>query len=183
MTHENELFHEKAKLLSDLLKNELSFEWKEEQHKAFEDLKEKISSTVLKFLNFTKSFEIHIDTNVFIIGGVLRQEGPLITFETKKLYGAQLRWPIHEKELYVIISCLKMWQHFLGTHKTKVFTDNVSLKYFETQLKVSTKQLRWHNTLALLDVEMIHKLRWDNVVPNTLSRKEKIQVEKPPTKT
>jgi hypothetical protein len=76
-----------------------------------------------------------------------------------------------------------MWQHFLGTHKTKVFTDNVSLKYFEIQLKVSTKQLRWHNTLALLDVEMIHKLGWDNVVPNTLSRKEKIRVQKPPTKT
>jgi len=34
-----------------------------------------------------------------------------------------------------------------------------------------------------LDVEMIHKLGWDNVVPNTLSRKEKIRVEKPPTKT
>jgi hypothetical protein len=45
---------------------------------------------MLKFLNFTKSFEIHIDTSAFIIGGVLKQEGHLITFETKKLYGAKL---------------------------------------------------------------------------------------------
>jgi hypothetical protein len=79
----------------------------------------------------------------------------LITFETKKLYGAQLWWPIHKKELYVTISCLKMWPHFLGMHKTKVFMD----KYFEIQLKASTKQLKWHDTLVLLDVEMIHKLR------------------------
>jgi hypothetical protein len=29
---------------------------------------------------------------------------------------------------------------------------------------------------------MIHKLKWDNVVPDTLSRKEEFEVEKPPTK-
>jgi hypothetical protein len=90
LTHENELSHEKTNQLSDLFRKELSFEWKEEQHKAFEDLKNKLSSTMLKFLNFTKSFEIHTDTNAFIIRGVLRLEGHLITFETKKLYGAQL---------------------------------------------------------------------------------------------
>jgi len=46
-----------AKPLSNLLKNELSFKWKEEQQKAFEDLKEKFSSALLlKFLDFTKPF-------------------------------------------------------------------------------------------------------------------------------
>jgi len=47
--------------------------------------------------------------------------------------------------------------------------DNVSLKYFETQSKPKMKQLRWHNILALLDVELIQKPRWDNIVP---ARKE-----------
>jgi len=51
---------------------ELSFEWKKKQHRAFEDLKDKLSSTMLKFIDFTKSFEIHIDTNAFIIGGVFK---------------------------------------------------------------------------------------------------------------
>ncbi len=78
----------------------------------------------------------------------------------------------NKKELYIIVSCLKMWQCFLEMLKTKVFINNISLKYFKTQLRSSTKQLRWHNTLALLDVEMIHKLKWDNVVLDTLSRKE-----------
>jgi hypothetical protein len=31
-------------------------------------------------------------------------------------------------------------------------------------------------------VEIIHKLRWDNVVLDTLSRKEEFKVEKPPAK-
>jgi hypothetical protein len=60
-----------VKPLSDLLKKELSFEWKEEQHKAFEDLKNILSSAlVLRFLEFTKSFEVHTNVNDFAIDGV-----------------------------------------------------------------------------------------------------------------
>ena len=65
-----------------------------------------------------------------------------------------------------------MWQHYLRLHKTKVYTNNVSLKYFETQAQVSAKQLRWHNTLALMNVDLIHKLGYDNMVPDALSRWE-----------
>jgi hypothetical protein len=53
--------------------------------------------------------------------------------------------------------------------------DNVSSKYFETQLKASTKQLKWHDTLVLLDVELIHKPIWDNVLPNALNRQEDLK--------
>jgi len=42
--------------------------------------------------------------------------------------------------------------------------------------------LKWHDTLALLDVELIQKSGRNNVVPNALSRKEEFQVEKPLTK-
>jgi hypothetical protein len=110
---------------------------------------------------------------------VFIQDGHPIAFESKKFYGTQLWWPTHEKELYVIICCLKTWQHYLGVHETKVFIDNIFLKYFE---RASTKQLKWHDTLALLDMELIHKQGWDNVVPNALNRKEEFQVEKPLTK-
>jgi hypothetical protein len=87
-----------AKQLSNLLKKELSFEWKEEQQKAFEDLKSKLSFTLaLKFPNFTKPFEIQTDANDFGIGGVFMQDGHSITFKSKKICGAQLQWPTHEK--------------------------------------------------------------------------------------
>jgi hypothetical protein len=61
------------------------------------------------------------------------QDGHMVAFKNKKLCGAQLRWPTHEKELYVVVCCLKTWQHYLGTYKTKVYMDNVSLQNFETQ--------------------------------------------------
>jgi hypothetical protein len=68
-------------------------------------------------------------------------------------------------------------------HKTKVYTNNISLRYFEIQPKASMKHLKWDNTLALLDVELIHKLGWDNVVPHVMIRKKEFGVEKPLTKT
>jgi hypothetical protein len=82
---------------------------------------------VLKFLDFIKPFEVHTNASDFTINGMFMQDGHSIAFESKKLYGAQLRWPTHEKELYVVIRCLKAWQRYLGTHKT-----NISLQYFET---------------------------------------------------
>jgi hypothetical protein len=94
---------------------------------------------MLKFLDFIKLFKVHTDATNFTIGGVLMQDGHPINFESKKLHRAQLQWLIHEKELYVVMCCLKMWQCYLGTHKTKVFMDNISLKYFETQLTASMK--------------------------------------------
>jgi hypothetical protein len=41
--------------------------------------------------------------------------------------------------------------------------------------------MAWY--LVLLDLELIHKPRWDNIIPNALSKKEEFQMEKPPTKT
>ena len=159
--------------MSDLLKKGASQEWDEPCHQAFEELKSKLSSPpMLKFPEFDKPFEVHMDASDFAIGGVLMQDRRPIAYESKKLDGCQRRWPTHEKELFVVVHCLKMWQHYLGLHKTKVYTDNVSLKYFETQAQVNAKQLRWHDTLALMNVDLIHKPGRDNVVPDALSRQE-----------
>jgi hypothetical protein len=106
------------------------------------DLKGKlVSSLMLKFLDFIKPFEVHANANDFAIKGVFMQNDHPITFERKRLLGDQLKLPIHENELYVMANCLKIWPHYLETHKMKVVMDNVSLKYFEMQLRAMTKQL------------------------------------------
>ncbi len=57
-----------------------------------------------------------------------------------------------------------------------VWTDNVTLKYFTTQPKLSSKQVRWQNTLALFNVDIRHKPEKENIVPNALSRKHQLRV-------
>jgi len=51
-----------------------------------------------------------------------------------------------------------------------VWTDNVTLKYFATQPKLSFKQVRWQDTLVLFNVDIRHKPEKDNIVPDALCR-------------
>jgi hypothetical protein len=122
------------------------------------------SPLVLKCPKFDKPFEVHIDVSDFATGNKLMHDTRPIASESKNLDGSKRRWPIHVKELFAILHCLKTWQDYLELHKTKVYMDNVSLKYFETQGQMSIKQLRWHDTLALMNVDLIHKPGHDNVV-------------------
>jgi hypothetical protein len=51
-------------------------------------LKNKFSfAPILKFLDFTKPFEVHIDAIDFAIGGVFMQDGHPIAFESKNFMG------------------------------------------------------------------------------------------------
>jgi hypothetical protein len=55
----------------------------------FKKLKERFSLIImLKFPNFFKLFEVHLDASEFAIGGVLMQEMHPITFENKQIMGA-----------------------------------------------------------------------------------------------
>jgi hypothetical protein len=63
----------------------MSFKWKEDKHKAFEDLKEKLSfAPTLKFSDFTKLFEVHTNTSDFTIGTVFVQDGTPNCFQEQK---------------------------------------------------------------------------------------------------
>ncbi len=112
----------------------------------------------LKLFNFDKYFEIHFDAFDFVIGGILMQDEKLVAFENKKLNETERRWPTHEEELWTVIHYLKTWGHYIGSKDVVVWIDNVTLKYFATQPKLSSKQVRWQNTLVLFNVDIQHKL-------------------------
>ena len=166
-----------AKPLLDLLNKSVSEIWDEHCYRAFGELNRHLTSApVLKFPEFKKPFEVHTDASNFAIGGVLMQEGRPVAFESKKLSDVERRWPTHEKEMLAVVHCLKLWQHYLGLEYTKMYTDNVSLRYFETQPKITSKQWRWADVLACFNVNLIHKPGRDNVVPDTLSRRQELRI-------
>ena len=166
-----------AKVLSDLFKKSVLEIWVEHCFRAFGELKRHLTSVpLLKFPELKKSFEVHIDASYLAIGGVLMQEGRSVAFESKKLSDVERRWPTHEKKMWVVIHCLKLWQHYLWLEYTKVYTDNVSVSYFEMQSKITPKQWRWVDVLACFDVDLIYKSGWDNVVPKALGRRQKVGI-------
>jgi len=98
-----------------------------------------VKALVLKLLDFDKDFEIHSDASDFAIGGVIVQDGRPMAFDNKKLSETEKRWPTHEKEMWAVIHCLKTWGHYIGSKDVVVWIENVTLKYFSTQPKLSSK--------------------------------------------
>jgi hypothetical protein len=99
-----------------------------------------------------------------------------VAFESKKLSETERRWPTHENEMWVVIHYLKTWGHYIGSKVVVVWTDNVTLKYFATQPKLSLKQVKWQDTLALFNVDIQHKPGKENIVPDVLSWKHQLRV-------
>ena len=52
---------------------------------------------------------------------------------------------------------------------------NVYLKYFETQTQSSAKPLLWHDSLAFMKVDLIHKSDRGKMVSDALNRWEESQ--------
>ncbi len=157
--------------LTNLLKKSSKiYEWDEACDVAFETLKGiLVKASMLKLPNFDKDFEIHSNAFDLVIKGVLVQGGRLVAFESKKLSEREQKWPPHEKEMWAMIHCLKTWGHYIGSKDVVVWIDNVTLKYFATQPKLSSKQMKWQYTLALFNVDIRHKPGRDNVVLDALS--------------
>jgi len=164
--------------LTNLLKKSSgTYEWDEACNEAFETLKGiLVKASMLKLPNFDKDFEIHFNAFDFAIIKVLVQDGRPVAFESKKLSETEWRWPKHEEKMWVVIHCLKTWGHYIGSKDVVVWTDNVTLKYFATQPKLSSKQVRWQDTLALFNVDIRHKPGKENVVPDALSWKHQLKV-------
>ena len=132
------------------------------------------SQPVLKLPNFTRPFEIHTDASDYAYGAVLMQDGHPIAYESKKFSEIESRWPTHEKEMLAVVYALRKWRHYVQDKFTKVVTDNISLQYFQSQPRLSAKQIRWQDMLAEFDIEIVHKKGKLHILPDALSRMPQI---------
>lgn len=126
--------------LHDITKKEIEFQWNDEQHRAFCEIKERIlSEPVLRMFDPTREVELETDASDFAISAQIGQkddEGKLhpVAFYSKKLHGAELNYPIYDKEFIAIMRAFEEFEHYcLGTqHKVKVYTDHKNIQYFAT---------------------------------------------------
>lgn len=84
---------------------------------------------MLFYLQFDKKFEIHMDASNFAINEVLMQNKKTCSIQKYK-FEWELVKMAHSSELYAMVHYLKTGKHYLGGRKTKVYTNNISFKYF-----------------------------------------------------
>ena len=94
-----------------------------------------------------------------------------MAYESYKLNETEWRYPVHEKEMIVVVHYLRVWQHYLLGSRFVLRTDNIALSYFQTQKKLSSRQARWQDFLTEFNMAMEYKPGRANVAIDTLSRK------------
>ncbi|GJP62543.1 hypothetical protein CLOP_g19599 [Closterium sp. NIES-67] len=119
--------------LTNLLKKNTPYKWEPQHQEAVEQLKQALTSApVLILPDPERDYVIEADTNEQAVGAVLMQDQgnglQPIAYLSKKFHGAELNYPIHDKEALAIIIAFKTWRCYLEGRKTTVYTDHCSLK-------------------------------------------------------
>ena len=148
------------------------FQWGGKQQKAFDTLKEKISSMPLLALpNLRQPFEIQTDASNYAMGAVLLQHGKPICFHSETFNGAVINYPTYDKELYALVQSVKKWKHYLLGKETIVHTDHQPLQYLQSQTKLQqARHFGWMGFLQQFHLVIRYKKGIYNKVADMISR-------------
>jgi hypothetical protein len=94
-----------------------------------------------------------------------------VAYASRQLRKYELNYPTHDLELAVVVHALKIWRHYLISHKSDIYTDHKSLKYIFTQTDLNLRQRRWLELIKDYDLEVHYHLGKANIVADSLSRK------------
>jgi len=96
-----------------------------------------ITEPVLVIPDLDREIRVEIDVSDFAMRGVLSmkcedEKWRPVTYISKSLNEAKSNYEIHDKEILVIIQCLKAWRYFLEEVKDQfeIWTDHKNLEYF-----------------------------------------------------
>jgi hypothetical protein len=166
-----------AQPLTLLTKKDQKFGWSENQEKAFQNLKDAISSdSVLAYPSMLPEheFRLHTDANDIGICAVLAQdlgegERP-ISFASRQLNAAEKKLSVTEKELLAVIFVTKQFRCYLYGRKFTLITDHKPLGWLLKLKEPSAKLTSWALRLSEFQYRVEHRPGKQHVVPDALSR-------------
>ena len=170
-------FSIKSAPLTDLLKDETTWQWQEKQGSSFNILKQGLTrAPVLAYPDYSKPFKLYCDASGIGVGATLCQEldGKLhpIAYASRKLDSTQQKWGITDKEMYSIAWGLKHFRSLIMGYKVQVYTDHKPLQNdLRTNAKDPTgRRPRFLVTLQDFKAEINYLPGPRNAAPDALSR-------------
>jgi hypothetical protein len=170
-------FSKISRPMTALLAKKVEFKWTQKCQEAFEELKEKLSTTpVLVLPDVHKPFSVYCDASYTGLGCVLMQEGRVVAYSSRQLKIHERNYPTHDLELATVVHALKTWRHYLYGQKCDIYTDHKSLKYIFTQSELNMRQRRWLELIKDYELEIHYHPGKANVVADALSRKSQVNM-------
>ncbi|KAI0993004.1 hypothetical protein K3495_g15180 [Podosphaera aphanis] len=146
---------EVAAPLIDLTKKNETWRWGPEEAAAFERLKKIFASEpVLAQWDPDRDTIMEADCSGYALGGCLSQVDDQkrlrpVAYFSKRLSGAESNYPIHDKEMHAIVTCLREWQAELMSvsRPFTILSDHKNLNYFTTKQLLNERQIRYNDVL------------------------------------
>ncbi|SPO07798.1 uncharacterized protein DNG_10493 [Cephalotrichum gorgonifer] len=172
-------FAEVTRALTALTGKNVPFHWGQEEQAAFEELKRRFTEApLLRQWDYDRATWLETDCSGFALGGTLSQEDEngtrgVVAYYSRRLTAAEYNYPIHDKEMLAIISCLKAWRAELrGCGPFTVVCDHKNLEYFMTKRALTERQSRWVDEITPYDFQIRYRKGKLNAAADALSRRE-----------
>lgn len=164
-----------SKPLTKLLKANATFQWLDEQQRAFETLRDKLcEEPILQYPDFTRPFIITTDASGYALGAVLSQ-GDIgkdlpISYASRLLNGAELNYATIEKELLAIVYAVNYFRPYIYGRKFILVTDHKPLMWLHRVKDPTSRLLRWRFKLQEYEYDIVYKQGKANCNADALSR-------------
>ena len=171
--------------LTKMTKKEQPFHWEYKQREAFEKLK-KIFTLAPILASFDPERKIILETDASdqALGSCLSQpdaEGQLhpVAYCSKKFFGPELNYDVHDKELLAIGDAFEEWRAYLegSRHPIMVYSDHKNLSYFITTKKLNQQQVRWAELPASYNFQIHYRKESENGRADALSQRSDLTTE------
>jgi hypothetical protein len=81
-------------------------------------------------------------------------------------------YPTHDLDLSAVVHALKIWRHYLVSHRCEIFNDHKSLKYIFTQTDSNLRQHIWLELIKDYDGGINNHQGKANIVVDALSHEK-----------
>jgi len=168
-----------ARVLNELTKKRVPWEWTEEREEAFQKLKRLIcEELVLLMPKLEQPFELEVDTSNYAIGATLNQKDELnrwhpVAYYSTTLSETERNYDIYDKELLAVVKSLRHWRTYLmgAPHQIVIHTDHSNLLYWKEPRKISRRIAREFQELQEYNFVLKHIAGTKNARADALSRR------------
>jgi len=149
--------------ISDLLRDNVQFEWTVPQEEAYNNLKDRlVSKPVLQVFNPNADTELHCDASSVGLSGMLLQRGEdkrlyLVHAVSKKTTSAERHYHSSKQELMAVVWSMCRLRPYLIGIKFLVVTDCQAIVHLNTQKTLNPQVARWATLLSEYNFDIKHR--------------------------
>ena len=158
------------------MRKDIPYEWKEEQQKVFEYLKQRlIEAPILIHPDFNKPFIIFTDASAIGLGAILSQKDDegrerVIRYASRRTNDAERNYSATNLECLAVVWAVQYFRKYVAGTQFQLVTDHSAITSLRKTQNPRGQTARWIMTLQEYDFEVIYRPGRIHSNVDTLSR-------------